>query len=143
LAKRPACATVFTSPGMPVALHLRLAPALSHASKLRPVKEDTMRRYHFDLVDTNSVTDVTGAVLDDDDHARKVALALVGDARKDRPGLMGRGYWSGRTPARRFHDLHLISRQKTEAALARSRLNQTSYGTREFHPELLSEHGWR
>ena len=51
-----------------------------------------MRRYHFDLIDTNNVTDVTGAILDDDDHAIRVALDIARDARKERPDLMGRGY---------------------------------------------------
>jgi hypothetical protein len=51
-----------------------------------------MPRYHFDLIDTNSVTDVTGAILDDDDHAIKVALDIARDAREGRPDLMGRGY---------------------------------------------------
>ena len=51
-----------------------------------------MPRYHFDLIDTNSVTDVTGAVLDDDDHAKRVAIDIARDARKGRPDLMGRGY---------------------------------------------------
>jgi hypothetical protein len=51
-----------------------------------------MRRYHFDLLDTNSVTDATGAILDDDNHARKVALDLARGARQGRPDLIGQGY---------------------------------------------------
>jgi hypothetical protein len=51
-----------------------------------------MRRYHFDLIDTNNVTDVTGAVLDDDNHANRIALDLARDAREGRPDLMGHGY---------------------------------------------------
>lgn len=51
-----------------------------------------MRRYHFDLLDTNNVTDVIGAVLDDDNHAREVAQGIARDAREGRPDLMGRGY---------------------------------------------------
>ena len=51
-----------------------------------------MRRYHFDLIDTNNVTGVTGAILDDDNHARKVALRLARQARQGRPDLMGHGY---------------------------------------------------
>lgn len=51
-----------------------------------------MRRYHFDLIDTNSVTDVTGAILDNDKHARKFALGLAREARQGRPDLIGQGY---------------------------------------------------
>jgi hypothetical protein len=51
-----------------------------------------MRRYHFDLVDTNTVTDASGAILDNDDQARKVARELVLDVREQRPELVGHGY---------------------------------------------------
>ena len=51
-----------------------------------------MHRYHFDLLDTINVTDVTGALLADDESARKVGLELVREARAGRPDLMGRGY---------------------------------------------------
>ena len=51
-----------------------------------------MRRYHFDLVDTNSVTDVNGAILDDDDQAKKVARELANEVREGRPELIGHGY---------------------------------------------------
>ena len=51
-----------------------------------------MRRYHFDLVDTNSVTDVNGAILDDDAQANKVARELAQEVREGRPELIGQGY---------------------------------------------------
>jgi hypothetical protein len=51
-----------------------------------------MRRYHFDLVDTNTVTDASGAILDNDDQATKVARKLVEDVREQRPELVGHGY---------------------------------------------------
>jgi hypothetical protein len=51
-----------------------------------------MRRYHFDLVDTNAVTDAIGAVLDDDNQAKKVALRLAAQVRGERPHLIGQGY---------------------------------------------------
>ncbi|WP_300184790.1 hypothetical protein [Bradyrhizobium sp.] len=51
-----------------------------------------MRRYHFDLVDTDSVTGAGGALLDDDKQARKVALQLVQEVRVTRPELIGHGY---------------------------------------------------
>jgi len=51
-----------------------------------------MRRYHFDLVDTNAVTDAGGSLLDDDNQARKVARHLVHEVREMRPELIGRGY---------------------------------------------------
>jgi hypothetical protein len=51
-----------------------------------------MRRYHFDLIDTNSVTDLNGALLDDDDQARKVGHELVQEVREQRPELVGQGY---------------------------------------------------
>jgi hypothetical protein len=49
-----------------------------------------MRRYHFDLV--NTVTDASGAILDDDNHARKVAHHLVQEVRETRPELIGQGF---------------------------------------------------
>jgi hypothetical protein len=51
-----------------------------------------MRRYHFDLVDTDMVTDAGGSLLHDDEQARKVAHNLVQDVRETRPELVGRGY---------------------------------------------------
>lgn len=51
-----------------------------------------MRRYHFDLVDTNSVTDVHGAILSDDAHATKIARELALEVREGRPELIGQGY---------------------------------------------------
>lgn len=50
-----------------------------------------MPRYHFDLVDTEEVTDVAGAILDDDHHALKVAQSLATDVRAARPDFIGRG----------------------------------------------------
>lgn len=49
-----------------------------------------MRRYHFDLVDANTVT--TAAILDNDNQARSVAMQLTEVVREQRPGLVGRGY---------------------------------------------------
>ena len=51
-----------------------------------------MRRYHFDLVDTDRVTDAGGAILDHDDQARKIAEDLAQGVRETRPELIGRGY---------------------------------------------------
>jgi hypothetical protein len=51
-----------------------------------------MRRYHFDLINTNQITDSKGAILDDDGQATKVALGLAHDVREGRPELIGRGY---------------------------------------------------
>ena len=51
-----------------------------------------MRRYHFDLIDTVTVTDAGGALLDDDDQARKVAHELALEVRLQRPDLVGQGY---------------------------------------------------
>lgn len=51
-----------------------------------------MRRYHFNLIDTNTVTDAGGALLDDDDQARKVARELALEVRLQRPDLIGQGY---------------------------------------------------
>ena len=50
-----------------------------------------MPRYHFDLVDTEEVTDVIGAILDDDHHAVKIAQSLATDVRAARPDFIGRG----------------------------------------------------
>lgn len=50
-----------------------------------------MQRYHFDLINTENVTDVKGAILDDDDQARKVASQLAQAVREGRPELIGRG----------------------------------------------------
>jgi hypothetical protein len=41
-----------------------------------------MRRCHFDLIDTNNVTDANGAILDNDNHARKAAPGLAREARE-------------------------------------------------------------
>lgn len=49
-----------------------------------------MRRYHFDLIDTDTVTNASGALLDDD-QARKVAHALALEVRLQRPDLIGQG----------------------------------------------------
>ena len=53
-----------------------------------------MRRYHFDLAGTNSVSisDVQGAILDDDAHARQIARELASKVREGRPELIGQGY---------------------------------------------------
>jgi len=51
-----------------------------------------MRRYHFDLVDTNTVLGAGGSLLDHDDQARKAAHGLVLEGRETRPELVGRGY---------------------------------------------------
>ena len=51
-----------------------------------------MRRYHFDLVHINSVTDVHGAILDNDAHATKIARQLAHEVREGRPELIGKGY---------------------------------------------------
>lgn len=51
-----------------------------------------MRRYHFDLVYTDAVTDAIGAVLDNDNQAKKVALQLAEDVREQRPQMIGQGY---------------------------------------------------
>ena len=51
-----------------------------------------MRRYHFDLVDTNTVTDAGGSLLDDDNQAKKIAYGLALEVRQQRPELIGHGY---------------------------------------------------
>ena len=51
-----------------------------------------MRRYHFDLLNTDSVTDAGGSLLDNDDQAKKIAHDLVKDVRGLRPELVGHGY---------------------------------------------------
>jgi hypothetical protein len=51
-----------------------------------------MQRYNFALVDTENATDVEGAILDDDDQARKVASDLAQAVREGRPELIGLGY---------------------------------------------------
>jgi hypothetical protein len=51
-----------------------------------------MKRYHFDLVDTNSVVDAGGSLLDDDVQAGKIAQDLARGVRGSRPELIGRGY---------------------------------------------------
>jgi hypothetical protein len=50
-----------------------------------------MHQYHFDLVDTENATGVTGALLDDDDQAMTVALELAQEVRQARPELIGQG----------------------------------------------------
>jgi hypothetical protein len=51
-----------------------------------------MPRYHFDLVASEEVTDVTGATLDNDDQAERVALSLATDVREAKPEFIGKGY---------------------------------------------------
>ncbi len=51
-----------------------------------------MRRYHFDLVDADTVTEASGALLDNDDQAGKVARKLAQEVREQRPELVGHGY---------------------------------------------------
>jgi hypothetical protein len=51
-----------------------------------------MPRYHFDLVNSEEVTDVIGAILDDDGKAEKVALGLARDVREAKPEFIGKGY---------------------------------------------------
>lgn len=51
-----------------------------------------MRRYHFDLIDSNSVTDASGALLDNDAQACQVARGLARQVRQTRPELVGHGY---------------------------------------------------
>jgi hypothetical protein len=50
-----------------------------------------MPRYNFDLVTTEEVAGVTGAILDDDDQAEKVARSLATDVRESRPDFVGKG----------------------------------------------------
>jgi hypothetical protein len=50
-----------------------------------------MPRYHFDLVNPEEVTDVTGAILDDDNQAEKIARSLATDVRAVRPDFIGKG----------------------------------------------------
>jgi hypothetical protein len=50
-----------------------------------------MPRYNFDLVTTEEVAGVTGAILDDDDQAEKVARNLATDVREARPDFIGKG----------------------------------------------------
>jgi len=50
-----------------------------------------MQRYHFDLINTEEVTDVTGAILDDDHQAEKIAQKLATDVRTARPDFVGKG----------------------------------------------------
>jgi hypothetical protein len=51
-----------------------------------------MPHYHFDLVSTDETTDVSDAVLDGDDLARKVGLELAHQVREAHPELLGQGY---------------------------------------------------
>ena len=51
-----------------------------------------MPHYHFDLVSTDDATDVSDAVLDGDDLARKVGFELAHQVREGRPELIGQGY---------------------------------------------------
>jgi hypothetical protein len=51
-----------------------------------------MPHYHFDLVSTDDATDVSDAVLDGDEVARKVGLELAHQVREGRPELIGQGY---------------------------------------------------
>jgi hypothetical protein len=51
-----------------------------------------MHKYYFDLINTDKITDAKGAVLSDDEQAKKVAHNLARDVRADRPELVGRGF---------------------------------------------------
>jgi hypothetical protein len=51
-----------------------------------------MPHYHFDLVSADNITDVSDAVLDSDDLARKVGLELAHQVREARPELIGQRY---------------------------------------------------
>ncbi len=51
-----------------------------------------MKRYYFDLVDTTETADITGAILDDDEHAKKLAQDLAREVREGRRDLVGQGY---------------------------------------------------
>jgi len=51
-----------------------------------------MPHYHFDLVSTDSATDVSDAVLDGDEFARKVGLELAHQVRGAHPELLGQDY---------------------------------------------------
>jgi hypothetical protein len=51
-----------------------------------------MPHYHFDLVSADNATDVSDAVLDSNDLARKVGLELAHQVREGRPELIGQGY---------------------------------------------------
>lgn len=51
-----------------------------------------MRQYHFDLIDTDRVSDPSGALLADDDQARQVAENLAREVRGTCPELIGQGY---------------------------------------------------
>jgi hypothetical protein len=51
-----------------------------------------MPRYHFDLVNSEEITDVIGAILNDDEQAEKVALSLARDVREAKPEFIGKGY---------------------------------------------------
>ena len=42
-----------------------------------------MHRYHCDLVDTEKATGLTGALLDDDEQAMKVALELAQELQQN------------------------------------------------------------
>jgi hypothetical protein len=50
-----------------------------------------MPHYHFDLISTDHATDVSDAVLDGDDLARKVGIELAHQVREGRPELIGQG----------------------------------------------------
>jgi hypothetical protein len=63
-----------------------------HAKGDRAKGITIMHRYHFDLIATNTVTDASGAILDDDNQARKVAQKLARKVREQRPELIGQGY---------------------------------------------------
>ena len=51
-----------------------------------------MPHYHFDLISTDHTTDVSDAVLDGDDVARKVGRELAHQVCEGRPELIGKGY---------------------------------------------------
>jgi len=51
-----------------------------------------MPRYHFDLVDTKTVADQGGQLLEDDLVAVQVADRLAEELTRNRPELQGKGY---------------------------------------------------
>jgi len=55
--------------------------------------EVTVPRYHFDLVDSKTVSDEGGSELSDDSEAMDVAEELVRRLLRDRPELEGRHYF--------------------------------------------------
>jgi uncharacterized protein DUF6894 len=74
-----------------------------------------MQLYHFDLVDSENVTDVNGAILHDDDQARKVAVELAQAVREGRPELIGLGF-------------EILVRGENGAEISRISVDQPPYG---------------